>query len=276
MSASASQQDMQRLIDLMATLRHPDKGCPWDRQQTFASIAPYTLEEAYEVTDAIERADTPALREELGDLLFQVVFHARMAEEQGHFAFGDVVQGICDKMERRHPHVFGNERIDNADQQNLAWEVHKQRERAARQTTAAYSSVLDNVPVSLPALTRAAKLGRRAATVGFEWPEVQGALDKAQEELHEVRAAIAAGTSQADIEDELGDLLFCVVNVCRHMRVDPEAALRRTNSKFERRFRHVETRLHEQGHTAAQATLAEMDNYWDEAKRMERGASTDR
>ncbi|MGE0113511.1 MAG: nucleoside triphosphate pyrophosphohydrolase [Steroidobacteraceae bacterium] len=274
MNDSAPPHDMQRLIDLMATLRHPDRGCPWDKEQTFASIAPYTLEEAYEVADAIERADAPALKEELGDLLFQVVFHARMAEEQGSFAFGDVVQGICDKMENRHPHVFGTERIATAEQQTVAWEAHKKRERAVKQATgqtAMQPSVLDNVPVSLPALTRAAKLGKRAATVGFEWPDVQGALDKAEEELHEARAAIAAGISQTDIEDELGDLLFCLVNICRHMKVDPETALRKTNLKFERRFRHVETRLREQGRELTEATLAEMDGYWDEAKRIERG-----
>lgn len=259
---------MQRLLELMTRLRDPERGCPWDKEQTFATIAPYTIEEAYEVADAIERADMPALKEELGDLLFQVVFHSRMAEEQGSFAFGDVVQGICDKMERRHPHVFGTEQIGDAEQQTLAWEEHKQRERAAKQTGT--SSVLDNVPVSLPALTRAAKLGKRAATVGFEWPEVQGALDKAEEELHEVRAAIADGTSPAAIEDELGDLLFCLVNICRHMKVDPEVALHKTNRKFERRFKHVETRVREQGRELTQSTLAEMDGYWDEAKRIER------
>lgn len=259
---------MQRLLELMIRLRDPERGCPWDKEQTFATIAPYTIEEAYEVADAIERADMPALKEELGDLLFQVVFHSRMAEEQGSFAFGDVVQGICDKMERRHPHVFGTEQIGDAEQQTLAWEEHKQRERAAKQTGT--SSVLDNVPVSLPALTRAAKLGKRAATVGFEWPEVQGALDKAEEELHEVRAAIADGTSPAAIEDELGDLLFCLVNICRHLKVDPEVALHKTNRKFERRFKHVETRVREQGRELTQSTLAEMDGYWDEAKRIER------
>ncbi len=268
MNNSMDRHNIQRLIELMARLRDPDKGCPWDKQQTFASIAPYTLEEAYEVADAIERADTPALQEELGDLLFQVVFHARIAEEQGSFAFDDVVQSICDKMVSRHPHVFGSATISDAEQQTLAWEEHKKRERTAKQT--GVGSVLDNVPTSLPALTRAAKLGKRAATVGFEWPDVQGALDKAEEELHEVRAAIADGTSQADIEDELGDLLFCVVNICRHLKVDPETALRKTNRKFERRFKHVETRLHEQGREPTQATLAEMDGYWDEAKRLER------
>lgn len=264
-----SRQDIRRLIELMATLRDPDKGCPWDKEQTFATIAPYTVEEAYEVADVIERNDLSALQEELGDLLFQVIFHSRMAEEQGSFAFGDVVQGICDKMVSRHPHVFGSDQIRDAEQQTIAWEEHKKRERAAKRTGP--GSVLDNVPVALPALTRAAKLGKRAATVGFEWPDVQGALDKAEEELHEVRAAIAEGTSEAAIEDELGDLLFCLVNICRHMKVDPEAALRKTNLKFERRFRHVEQRLNEQGRDISKTPLAEMDGYWDEAKRIERG-----
>lgn len=261
--------DVRRLLDIMATLRDPNKGCPWDKEQTFSTIAPYTVEEAYEVADAIERADLPGLREELGDLLFQVAFHARMAEEQGSFAFGDVVQSICDKMERRHPHVFGTAQIATSDEQTIAWEEHKQRERAAK-AGAQPTSILDNVPVSLPALTRAAKLGKRAASVGFEWPDVQGALDKAEEELHEVRDAIADGTSVEAIEDELGDLLFCLVNICRHLKVDPETALRRTNLKFARRFQHVETRMRQQGRELTQASLAEMDGYWDEAKRMER------
>jgi MazG family protein len=192
-----------------------------------------------------------------------------MAEEQGSFAFGDVVQSICDKMERRHPHVFGSAQIAGSDEQTIAWEEHKQRERAAK-AGAQPSSILDNVPVSLPALTRAAKLGKRAASVGFEWPDVQGALDKAEEELHEVRDAIADGTSTDAIEDELGDLLFCVVNICRHLKIDPETALRRTNLKFSRRFQHVETRMRQQGRELTQGSLAEMDGYWDEAKKLER------
>ncbi|MGD9842518.1 MAG: nucleoside triphosphate pyrophosphohydrolase [Steroidobacteraceae bacterium] len=265
--SNSLQQDMQCLIELMARLRHPDSGCPWDKQQTFTTIAPYTLEEAYEVADAIERADVVALKEELGDLLFQVVFHSRMAEEQGSFAFGDVVQGICNKMESRHPHVFGTDIIETAEQQNIAWEEHKKRERAAKQLTGA-SSVLNNVPIALPALTRAEKLGKRAASVGFEWPDVQGALDKAEEELLEVRAAIAGGEA-IEIEAELGDLMFCLVNICRHLKVDPETALRKTNRKFERRFKHVETRVQQQGRELTDATLAEMDGYWDEAKQLE-------
>ena len=264
--------DISRLLNIMATLRHPEKGCPWDRQQDFASVAPFTIEEAYEVADAIERNDLPALREELGDLLFQVVFHARMAEERQTFAFDDVVHGICDKMESRHPHVFGEERIATAEQQTVAWEEHKRRERIAKRSDVKNQSpvsVLDNVPLALPALTRAAKLGRRAAGVGFEWPDVQGALDKADEELQELRAAIADKSTLTDIEDELGDVLFCMVNICRYLKVDPEGALRKTNRKFERRFRFVEQRLRAQGREPQQASLAEMDAYWDEAKRLE-------
>lgn len=261
--------EINRLLTIMATLRHPDNGCPWDKQQTFASVAPYTLEEAYEVVDAIERADTASLQDELGDLLFQVVFHARIAEEQGSFAFNDVVRSICDKMERRHPHVFGTAKIGSSEQQTIAWEEHKKLERAAK-AQGKPASVLDNIPVSLPALTRAAKLGKRAATIGFEWPDVHGALGKLDEELSELRGAIAEGAAQTSIEDELGDLLFCVVNISRHLKVDPETALRRTNQKFARRFQHVESRLREQGRELDQATLPEMDGYWDEAKQLER------
>jgi MazG family protein len=260
--------DIRRLLDIMAILRDADKGCPWDKEQTFATIAPYTLEEAYEVVDAIERTDMPSLQDELGDLLFQVVFHSRMAEEQGSFTFGDVVNSICAKMERRHPHVFGNAEIASSEQQTIAWEELKKHERAAKSGDTP-ASVLDNIPTSLPALTRAAKLGKRAATVGFEWPDVHGALDKLDEELREVRAAIAEGAAQSAIEDEVGDLLFCVVNISRHLKVDPEAALRRVNQKFARRFQHVESRLREQGREMSQATLAEMDSYWDEAKEIE-------
>ena len=268
MTEPTAAQSLLRLLNLMETLRHPENGCPWDRQQTFATIAPYTIEEAYEVADAIGRNDLSALKEELGDLLFQVVFHARMAEEAGEFAFDDVVRAICEKMESRHPHVFGSERIETAEQQASAWEQHKQRERAAKYQQP--RSVLEDVPMALPALTRAAKLGRRAATVGFEWPDVSGALNKTEEEIREVRAAIEQNTSAAEIEDELGDLLFCVVNLCRHTKVDPEAALRKTNLKFERRFRHVEAVLQAQGRALQDSSLEEMDRYWDEAKRLEK------
>jgi nucleoside triphosphate diphosphatase len=256
-----------RLLDIMARLRNPQRGCPWDLEQTFRSIAPYTIEEAYEVADAIERDDLAALRGELGDLLFQVVFHAQMASERGAFAFDDVVAAICDKLERRHPHVFGDARIDSAAAQTVAWEEHKRLERER-----AGASVLDDVPLALPALTRANKLGKRAALVGFEWPDVAGALDKLDEELGELRKEVAEEAGEAAIANELGDVLFCVVNVCRYLRIDPETALRGANTKFERRFGHVERRLREQGRSAREATLEEMDRLWDEGKEREKGA----
>jgi len=258
---------LQRLLSIMATLRDPQRGCPWDKEQSFATIAPYTIEEAYEVADAIARNNMPALKDELGDLLFQVVFHSQMAAEQGAFNFDDVANAICDKMERRHPHVFGNEHIASAAEQTIAWEEHKRRERAGQSES---QSVLDNIPLALPALTRAEKLGKRAATIGFEWPDVNGALDKMAEELKEVQQAISNNASQAELTDELGDVMFCVVNVCRHLRIDPEAALRSVNQKFERRFRHVELRMREHGQVPTQTSLEVMDGYWDEAKRMEK------
>src|SRR4051812_10585000 len=229
---------IDRLLQIMARLRDPQRGCPWDLEQTFATIAPYTIEEAYEVADAIEREDSAALRDELGDLLFQVVFHSRMAQEQGAFVFDDVVAAICDKLERRHPHVFGSAQIDNAAAQTVAWEEQKRLEREA-----AGKSILADVPLALPALTRANKLGKRAAQVGFEWPNVAGALDKLDEELGELRKELGEQAGPAEITDELGDVLFCVVNVCRYLGVDPEVALRGANSKFERRFGYVEQRL---------------------------------
>jgi MazG family protein len=253
---------IDRLLQIMARLRDPQRGCPWDLEQSFGTIAPYTIEEAYEVADAIERKDYPALRDELGDLLFQVVFHSQMAREQGSFAFDDVVAAICDKMERRHPHVFGEARIESAQAQTVAWEEQKrlERERAGK-------GILADVPVALPALTRANKLGKRAAQVGFEWPDVGGALDKLDEELGELRKGLGAQADQAHITDELGDVLFCVVNVCRYLGVDPETALKGANAKFERRFGYVEQRLREQGRSPREATLEEMDALWDEGKK---------
>jgi ATP diphosphatase len=253
---------IDRLLQIMARLRDPQRGCPWDLEQNFSTIAPYTIEEAYEVADAIERQDYSALRDELGDLLFQVVFHSQMAREQGSFGFDDVVAAICDKMERRHPHVFGEARIDSADAQTVAWEEQKRLERERSGKT-----VLADVPLALPALTRANKLGKRAAQVGFEWPNVAGALDKLDEELGELRKGLDAQADQAHITDELGDVLFCVVNVCRYLGADPETALKGANAKFERRFGYVEQRLREQGRSACEATLEEMDKLWDEGKR---------
>lgn len=252
---------IDRLLTLMSRLRNPQGGCPWDLQQNFATIAPYTIEEAYEVADAIERNDLDDLRSELGDLLFQVVFHSQLAKEQGAFRFDDVVDAICDKMERRHPHVFGNAQIDSAAAQNVAWEEHKRRERAATN-----DSVLADVPVALPALTRASKLGKRAAQVGFEWADISGAIDKVHEEVDELKHEIAGGTDKSAIEQEIGDLLFSLVNVCRYLQIDPENALRGTNAKFERRFRYIEERLRAQGRGPTDASLEEMDALWDEGK----------
>jgi MazG family protein len=259
---------LHRLLRIMATLRDPERGCPWDREQDFASIAPYTIEEAYEVADAIAKQDLGALRDELGDLLFQVVFHAQMAAEQGAFGFDDVAAAISDKMERRHPHVFGNATVASAEAQTLAWEELKRKERALRNADA---SVLDDVPVALPALTRAVKLGKRASQSGFDWPEIGGVLDKIQEELDELRAEVESGAPASRIGEELGDLLFSVANLSRHVRQDPEEALRGTNARFERRFRHVESSLRGAGRTLADASLDEMDALWREAKQLEKG-----
>lgn len=279
---------IQRLLDIMSRLRDPNGGCPWDLQQNFKTIAPYTVEEAYEVADAIERNDLPSLRDELGDLLFQVVFHSQMAKEQGAFDFDDVANAICDKMERRHPHVFGDASIADADAQTVAWEEQKRRERTQKRSGEAPASVLDDVPIALPSLTRANKLGKRAAQVGFEWSDVHGAVEKLDEEIAEFKAEVRShGCLQADITAsttegqrqherlaaEIGDVLFCVVNVCRYLKIDPEQALKRTNASFERRFRYVERGLARQGKTPQEATLAEMDALWDEGKAQERRGS---
>jgi tetrapyrrole methylase family protein/MazG family protein/ATP diphosphatase len=263
-----SSTPIERLLAIMARLRDHERGCPWDVQQTFATIAPYTIEEAYEVADAIARNDLGDLRDELGDLLFQVVFHSQMARERGAFNFDDVATAIADKMERRHPHVFGSATIEDAAAQTAAWEEQKRRERTERG-----SGVLDEVPFGLPALTRANKLGKRAAQVGFEWPDVTGALDKVEEEFAELRAEIREGPSSDAIAGEIGDLLFSLVNICRYLHIDPEASLRRTNSKFEKRFRYVEERLQERGRNPQQSTLEEMDALWNEAKH--RGVGSD-
>ena len=260
-----------RLIEIMARLRDPERGCPWDREQTFATIAPYTIEEAYEVADAIERGEMAELKEELGDLLLQVVYHARMAEEAGDFAFADVAEAISDKMIRRHPHVFGAEEVRDAEGQTQRWEAIKAAERAAKgQAAAEKPGVLHGIPVGMPALTRAAKLTRRAARVGFDWPSTAEVLDKLREEVGELEAEIEAG----DVEKaraELGDLMFVCANLARKLEVEPEAALRGANAKFERRFAHIERRLAEMGSSPEQSTLEEMDALWDEAKLAERG-----
>ena len=256
---------IDRLIRIMQRLRDPDGGCPWDVAQTFATIAPYTVEEAYEVADAIERGDLDDLKGELGDLLFQVVFHARMAEEQGLFAFDDVAVAMADKLERRHPHVFGDEaaRAD-AVAQKARWEDIKAGERVAK----AQHGVLDDVPVGLPALARAAKLTKRAGRVGFDWPSTDEVFDKLHEEVAELRAEIAAGDLDK-AREEMGDLLFVVANLARKLEVEPEDALRGANAKFIRRFAFIEAELAKDGRTPDQSDLAEMDALWNAAKAAE-------
>ena len=258
---------LARLLDIMAQLRHPETGCPWDVEQTFATIAPYTIEEAYEVADAIEAGDIGGLREELGDLLLQVVFHARMAEEGGQFDFDAVAETISDKMVRRHPHVFGDTIFDDLAEQKTNWEAHKSAERAAKaESTGKRPSVLDGVPSAMPALMRCEKLGKRAARVGFEWPDVSGALDKLDEELTELKAEMEEADA-ARVLDEVGDVLFSVVNVARHLGVDPEAALRHANAKFEKRFHAVEDSFAIDGHDIADADLDEMEARWQVTKK---------
>ena len=266
-TASGNDRSIERLIAVMARLRDPDGGCPWDLEQDFSSIAPYTIEEAYEVADAIARNDLGDLKEELGDLLLQVVFHARMAEEDGAFAFADVANAISDKMVRRHPHVFGDIRVDGAKAQTRAWEDIKAAERKAKGESA-NASLLDNVPLSLPATTRAEKLQKRAARVGFDWPETVQVFDKIHEELAEVKEEIDAASAKEKLEEEFGDLLFAVVNLGRHLGLDPERALRGANRKFERRFRFVEEVL---GSGLEAASLAEMEALWVQAKALKDG-----
>jgi nucleoside triphosphate diphosphatase len=264
--SSSQTPDLVRLIDIMARLRDPVTGCPWDRAQSFATIAPYTIEEAYEVAEACERGDAASLKEELGDLLFQVVFHARMAEEAGLFGFNDVAAAIADKMLRRHPHVFGEAVIADAAAQTMAWEEHKAAERQAKvASTGTRPSALDGVGAALPALSRAEKLQRRAARIGFDWPEAAPVLDKIEEEIAELRQAIAEG-DQAHIADEIGDLLFAVVNLARHAATDPEQALRAACRKFERRFRRVEALLAESGLSPEAVGLDVLEAQWQRAK----------
>jgi ATP diphosphatase len=255
--------DIERLLDIMKCLRNPDGGCPWDLAQDFRSIAPYTIEEAYEVADAIERDNAAGLQEELGDLLFQVAFHAQMASEAGWFDFRDVLEGICEKMVRRHPHVFADETIEGVDAQTNAWEQHKARERGTQ------DSLLDGVTLALPALTRAAKLQRRASRAGFDWPSIHGVSDKVEEELEEFCREIDVGTDRDALIDEAGDLLFATVNLLRHAGIDPESALRRGNEKFCRRFRKVEAMCAEAGHSVAGTDLDTLDAYWDRVKELE-------
>ena len=263
--------ELERLLHVMMRLRDPERGCPWDVAQDFASIAPFTIEEAYEVADAIERADWHHLREELGDLLLQVVYHARIAEERGLFDFAAVAQAVAAKMMARHPHVFGEATIEDALSQSRAWEDAKAAERRRKgQRVAGERSVLDDVPLALPALQRAQKLQRRVARVNFDWPDRVGVLDKIREELEEVAATLDEHGSQSDREDEIGDLLFSVVNLARSCAVDAEAALRRANHKFERRFRAVEKEVDLDGRGDELPSLAELEAAWQRIKERER------
>jgi len=253
---------MERLLALMARLRDPESGCPWDREQTWETIVPHTIEEAYEVADAIARGDKEELKNELGDLLFQVVFYSQIAEEEGAFSFQDVVASITEKMIRRHPHVFGEADYRTAVEQSAAWEHIKTAERRERPG----GSMLDGVPLALPALTRALKLQRKAARVGFDWPDLSPVVDKIQEELGEIRVELDTGADAARLREEMGDILFAGVNLARHLGIDPEGALRGANGRFETRFRRIESWLAEAGRRPDQASLAEMDALWEQAK----------
>lgn len=271
--------DIEPLLAIMARLRDRERGCPWDVQQDFASIAVYTIEEAYEVADAIDRNDLAELKDELGDLLFQVAFHSRLAEEQGAFAFNDVLAAICEKMIRRHPHVFADGSAGDADEVLRQWEAGKRREREAK-AGPADDSALAGIARGLPEWQRALKLQKRAATVGFDWPSPEPVFDKLHEELDEVRAEFAAVAAAPDdakarerLQDELGDLLFVCANLARHGQVDPGAALRRANQKFERRFRRMEQLARLGGQDFATLDLAQQDALWEAAKREERSAT---
>lgn len=259
---------IEKLIAIMAQLRAPEGGCPWDTEQTFATIAPYTIEEAYEVADAIQQGDRASLKDELGDLLFQVAFHARMAEEEKSFAFNDVVDAICDKMVRRHPHVFGDEAFRTEAEQTVAWEKQKAAERADAGKDDA-TSALDGVALALPALMRAEKLQKRAARVGFDWPETEPVFEKIQEEIGEIREVIAEGSDVERVTDEVGDLLFACVNLARHLKIDPEVALRHGNEKFSRRFRQVETSLRDAGKSPRDCSIDALEEQWEAAKAKE-------
>ena len=283
-----SMKTLADLLDVMAALRAPGTGCPWDLAQTFETIAPYTIEEAYEVADAIARADMPDLKDELGDLLLQVVYHARIAEEAGSFAFGDVADAITRKMIRRHPHVFGTPEERAAGAAPGFWERIKAQERAGKAAERGHASegqgtrpldplanitttsLLADVPVALPGLPRAIKLQDKAARVGFDWPDIGPVFAKMSEEIAELEEAVASA-GRAKIEGELGDLLFVMANLARHLKIDPEAALRATNQKFTRRFAYIEAALAADGRNPAQSNLTEMDRLWDEAKAREKG-----
>ncbi len=263
-------KDISRLVEIMAALRNPESGCPWDIEQDFETIAPYTIEEAYEVADAISNGSMGELKDELGDLLLQVVYHAQMASEADAFSFGDVIEAITTKMIRRHPHVFGDEDARNAGVAKGFWEKIKASERAQKQDGPdRENSLLDSVPIALPALTRALKLQQKAARVGFDWENRELVYEKFEEEVGELNSAITAGDSDR-IEDEFGDVFFVLVNYARHCGVDPEKALRRTNDKFRRRFRHIESNIANSGSEIEKASLDEMEDLWQQAKSHER------
>jgi MazG family protein len=254
---------IESLLEIMQTLRDPEKGCPWDLKQTYETITPYTLEEVYEVIDAIENGEIEDLREELGDLLFQIVFYAQIGKERDEFNFADVVNDISEKLIRRHPHVFAGKEIEEGELA-AAWDQLKQEENVAKENTD--HGVMDNIPLAFPALTRAAKIQNRAAKVGFDWDNVGPVWEKLTEEIEELQEAVNDNLGHDKMEDELGDLLCVCVNLGRHLNVDPEKALRRSNTKFERRFRYIEQKLKEQGRKPEQASLEEMDALWDQAK----------
>jgi len=259
---------IEQLLEIMQRLRDPDTGCPWDREQTYRSLVPYTLEEAYEVADAVEQHDLDHLPDELGDLLFQVVFYARLGQEQERFDFEGVAQRICDKLVRRHPHVFADSVIDTAEEQTRAWEEHKRQERNRKARTG-QAGILDGVSLAMPALMRAAKLQRRAARVGFDWSQIDGVLAKVREELAEIQLELQTDSTAERLAEEVGDLLFSCVNLARHLQVEPEAALRTANLKFEQRFRQMETLL-QAAMGIEQASPAEMDSAWETVKRAEK------
>ncbi len=264
--------NLLRLLDIMALLRDPERGCPWDVEQSFATIAPHTIEEAYEVADAIDQGDMTALKDELGDLLLQVVYHAQMAGEAGHFDFEEVAGAICEKLLRRHPHVFGEIEVESSTAQTRAWEAQKAEERKAKASAAgiARHGALDGLTRGLPALTRALKLQNRAARVGFDWDEAAQVLDKIGEETAELEQEMRIGAPKDRLEDEMGDLLFACVNLARKLGVDPESALRRADNKFESRFRRMEARLAENGKRPETSSLDEMEAEWVNAKAEER------
>lgn len=260
---------MKELLDIMAALRDPEKGCPWDLEQTFESISRHTIEEAYEVADAIKRGDMEELADELGDLLFQVAFYSQMAKEEDSFDFQDVERRIVEKMRRRHPHVFGTERVSDAREQTVAWERHKAEERAGKAEGRVHSR-LDGVALALPALMRAEKLQKRAAKVGFDWSDLSGVIDKVREELRELECEVEREDPLA-LEEEMGDLLFSCCNLARHLEVDAEQALRGASDKFERRFRQMERMMASDDRDLERTTLDEMEGYWEAAKRLEEG-----